>query len=195
MLETVNLAQINMPKTMKQLFVGMATVLLICAAACTPRKGSEELAAQLLKSSELQLLYAEAYAAGYRDSALRDRRPVKEVNCVVTNITPERVLPALADAYSTEFSDDELRQAISFFESEAGKAYVRSERNTIRELSGTSTEQAPEFSTFEVERIDAFAGTRVGNLILTPHSPLAELAKEKIRPKLVALFDQCRNAQ
>jgi hypothetical protein len=184
-----------MPKTIKQLFVGAAALTLICAAACTQRKGSQELAAQLLKMSQLQFLYAEAYSAGYRDGARRDRRPEKEINCAVTKITPELLLPQLADAYSTEFSDDELRQAISFFESEAGKAYVRSERNTIRSLSGTSTEQVPEFTSLEVERINAFAETRVGNLILTPHSALAESAKEKIRPQFAAIFDQCRNAQ
>jgi Uncharacterized protein conserved in bacteria (DUF2059) len=52
-----------------------------------------------------------------------------------------------------EFSDGELRQAISFFESETGQAYVRYQRNLARALSGTPAEEVPEFSPPEVERI------------------------------------------
>jgi len=184
-----------MPKTFKQVLAGAAAFVLICAAGCSPRKGSEELAAHLLKVSELHALYAEAYAAGYRDAASRDGRPEKEIVCVVTRVTPELVLPALAEAYSTEFSDDELRQAISFFESTPGRSYLQSERNVLRELRGAATEQVPDLSAPEVERIDAFAGTRVGKLIMTPHSPLAESAKGKVRPLFSALTDQCRNAR
>jgi hypothetical protein len=183
-----------MPKTFKQLFVRTTAVVLICAAGCTARKGSEELAAQLLKTSGLHVLFAEAYAAGYHDSALRERKPGKEIDCVETKITPELVLAQLTDLYSTEFSDDELRQAISFFESEAGKAYIRVEWNLMRGMTGRPTEQVPEYSPLEVERIKAFGETRIGRLIMTPHSSLAESAKEKLRPKLYEIFNQCRNA-
>lgn len=140
-------------------------------------------------------MFAEAYAAGYHDSALKDRKPEQEINCVETKITPELMLPLLTDLYSTEFSDDELRQAISFFESETGKAFIRFERNLMREMTGRPTEQVAEYSPLEVERINAFGETRIGRLIMTPHSSLAESAKEKLRPKLYAIFNQCGNAR
>ncbi|HEV2706789.1 MAG TPA: DUF2059 domain-containing protein [Pyrinomonadaceae bacterium] len=180
---------------MKQFLAGTATVVLICAAACASGKGSEELAARLLETSEMHILYAEAYAAGYRDSALRDRKPEQEIHCVVSKITPELVRPVLANAYSAEFSDDELRQAISFFESQAGRNFVRHERIVVKELSGTSTEKVPELSATEVESIDAFAATRIGKLLLTPQSPFSASVKEKLRPQLYGFFEQCGNAQ
>jgi hypothetical protein len=168
----------------------------MCAAGCAPsRKGSEALAAQLVETSGLHVIFAEAYAVGYRDSALRDGKPEKEITCVETKITPELVKALFTDVYSTEFSDDELRQAISFFESQAGKTFLRSELNLMRELTGRPTEQVPELSPLEVERINAFGETRTGKLIMTPHSPLAEASKEKLRPHLYAFFDQCKNAR
>jgi hypothetical protein len=185
-----------MRKTIKQLFVGAVTFVLLCVAGCAPpRRGSEELAAQVLMSSRLHHIFAEAYAAGYRDSALKERKLEKEINCVETKITPEMVMALLTDVYSREFSDDELRQAISFFESEAGKAYLRYDLNLMREKTGRPVEQVPEFSPLEVKRINAFAETRVGKLILTPHSPVAEAAKEKIRPQIYAFFEQCKTAR
>jgi hypothetical protein len=96
--------------------------------------------------AEIDAVYAEGYVAGYRDSALRDGRPEKEINCFANKVTPELALPALADAYSKEFSDDELRQAISFFESATGKAFVRYQRNMAKGAIGNPTEEVPKFS-------------------------------------------------
>lgn len=184
-----------MPKTIEQLFVGTAAVVLICAAGCTPRKGSEELAAQFLKTSGLHVLYAEAYVMGYRASALRDRKPEREINCVESKLNPELVLALYTDLYSAEFSDDELRQGISFFESEAGKALVRSEQNLMREQTGRPTEQVQELSPLEVERINAFGETRIGMLTMTPDSSLARSSKEKLKQKIYPIFNQCENAR
>src|SRR5687768_764540 len=125
-----------MLKTLKRLLVGAAAIVLMCTTGCAQRKGSEELAAKLLKTSDFPVLYAGGMAASFRDNARRDGKSEKEINCVVKEMTPEMMTPVLVDAYSGEFSDDELRQAISFYESEAGKAYLRSERNVLKELSG-----------------------------------------------------------
>jgi hypothetical protein len=184
-----------MLKTMKRIFVVAAAVVIMCVSACAQRKGSEELATRLLKTSDFHVLYAGGMSASLRDSALRDGKSEKEVNCVVNELTPELMLPVLVDAYSTEFSDDELRQAISFYESEAGKAYTRSERNALRELNGAPPEQLPEFSPQEVERINAFVETRIGKLMLTRPSPLAESVKKKLAPKLFAIFERCEKAK
>ena len=184
-----------MPKTMKRIFVVAAAVVITCASACAQRKGSEELADRMIKTSDFHVLYAGGMAAGFRDDAARDGKSEKEINCVVTEITPELMLPVLVDAYSTEFTDDELRQAISFYESEAGKAYVRAERNTLRELNGAPPEQLPEFSPQEVERINAFIETRLGKLMLTRPSPLAESVKKKLTPKLFPIFERCKKGK
>lgn len=184
-----------MSNTSRRVLAAAAAVALTCAAGCARRKGSEELAARLLRTAELHAVFVEAVVAGYRKDALRDGRPEKEIDCVANKLTPELVLPALADAYSIEFSDDELRQALSFFESETGKAYVRYQRNLAREMSGSPAEEVPEFSTPEVERINAFAETRIGRLILTPNSPMFATAKEELRRRVVAVFDECGGAR
>jgi hypothetical protein len=184
-----------MPKIIRQLFAGTSVLVLICAAGCAARKGSKELSERLLKAAELPAVFVEGTIAGYRNGALRDGRPEKEINCVAAKVTPELVLPALTDAYSIEFSDDELRQGISFFESDTGKAYVRYQRNLAREMSGLSTEEVPEFSPPEVARIKDFTGTRLGKLILTPNSPMFASAREKLRQQIFAIFDDCRSAK
>jgi hypothetical protein len=184
-----------MSNTIRQVLAVTATGILLCATGCARRKGSEELATRLLRASEIHVVFVEAVLAGYRKDALRDKRPEKEIDCVTTRITPELALPALANAYSIEFSDDELRQALSFFESEIGKAYVRYQRNLAREMSGTQAEQLPEFSPTEVERINAFAETRLGRLILTPNSPMFATAKEELRRQILAVLDECGKVQ
>ena len=65
----------------------------------------------------------------------------------------------------------------------------------MRELTGRQTEEVPEYSPLDVERINTFRQTRIGMLITTPQSSLAQSAKEKLRPKLYAIFDECRNAR
>ena len=180
-----------MSNTSKQVLAVAVVGILLCAAGCARRKGSEELATRLLKASEIHVVFVESVLASYRKDALRDKRPEKEINCVTTKVTPELVLPALANAYSTEFSDDELRQALSFFESQTGKAYVRYQRNLAREMSGTPAEQLPEFLPSEVERINAFAETRIGRLILTPNSPMFATSKEELRRQIFTVLDEC----
>jgi hypothetical protein len=184
-----------MPKPARQLFAGTCAIVLGCVATSALGKGSEEMAARLLRISEIHVIYAEGIAAGYRSGALKARRPEIEVNCFVTKVNPELVLPALVNAYSSEFSDNELRLAITFFESKTGRNYVRYQRIKSRHIFGTSTEKEPEFPPPEVERINAFAETRIGNLILRPNSPMSALAKEKLGPQFLAFRDLCRSAQ
>lgn len=184
-----------MPNTIRRLLAVTAAFVLICAAGCTRRKGSEELAARLLRAAEIHAVYAEGYLAGYRDNALRDGRPEREFNCVAHKLTPELVLPALANAYSMEFSDDELRQALSFFESETGKAFIRHQRNEASALVGNPTEEVPEFSPTEVERINAFTETRIGMLIMTPNSPMFAMAKVELHRQISHVLAECREAR
>lgn len=185
-----------MPKTIKQLFAGAATLLLICAAGCASGKGSKELTARLLKAAELDVAYAQGLIAGYRNSALKDGKPEKEISCVSTKITPELVRPALLHVYSAEFTDDELRQALSFFETETGKAYVLYQREVAKALNaGAAVDELPEFFPPDANRVEAFAATRIGSAILTTDSPLRAPLRDKIKSQLFAVFDQCKNAQ
>ncbi len=171
----------------------IVAVVLLCVACSAQRKGSEKLAAQLLEISGIHLIYAEGIVTGYRNSAAADKKPEKEISCFVTKITPELVLPVLASAYAVEFSDSELDSAISFFGSTTGKEYVRYQRIKSKEMFGVSTtEKAPQFSSHDLELIDSFAETRIGKLILSPHSPMSASARAALRPQLIAFRDQCK---
>jgi hypothetical protein len=185
-----------MRKIIRRLLAATAAGVLVCAAGCARRKGSEETAARLLRVAEIHAVYAEGYVAGYRDSALRDGRPQKEIDCFANKVTPELVLPALTDAYSKEFSDDELRHAISFFESETGKSFIRYQRNLAKAAIGNPTEEVPEFSPPEADRINAFVETRIGRLIMNPDSaPMFATAKAELHRQISGVITECRNAR
>src|SRR5437773_11086927 len=100
----------------------IVAVVLLCVACSAHRKGSEKLAAQLLEISGIHLIYAEGIVTGYRNSAAADKKPEKEIRCFVTKITPELVLPVLANAYAVEFSDSELIQPSPFSEAQLAKS-------------------------------------------------------------------------
>ena len=184
-----------MQKPIRRLIAGISTAAVACAATSALGKGSEELAARLLKKSEIHAIYAEGLAAGYRKGALSNGRTEKDINCFAAKVSPELVLPVLADAYSEEFSAKELAQAITFFESRLGGKYVRYQRIKSRQIYGTTTEKEPAFTPPEVERLNAFAETRIGNLMLTPNSPMSARAKEKLTPQILAFRDACGKAQ
>jgi hypothetical protein len=111
----------------------------------------------------------------------------------MTGITPDLLLPIVQSAYAAEFSADELGQAISFYESETGKTYVRNERIKARNMLGMSTETAPEYSSSEEERIVAFESTRIGQVIVAQHSTVSDAVRDKARPLLFKIFRDCEN--
>jgi hypothetical protein len=139
-------------------------------------------------------MYIEGVAAGYYDISLRDGKPEKEIKCVMAKITPEFALPILAPVYATEFTDDELRQAISFFQTKVGKDFVRSQRKVI-ELRGASDQTEPNWSAAEWKEMDAFAATHFGAQIMNQQTAIAAASREKLRPHLYSVFDQCQNAK
>ena len=189
------------PDTIKRFFVGAVGLALICLGGCTQAHSSKKIvtqktvATQLVEKSEIHLVFAQSYALGYRDGALNKGQPEKEIDCIVTKITPELMIPLLADAFDKKCSDDELRQAISFFESETGKTYIRNEKIRMKLVLGISTEEPPAYSRSDEDRIVAFEQTLVGKLITAQDNSLREALKESIRPKLFAMFDQCKKAQ
>lgn len=193
----------EMPDTaIKQLLIGAVALVLICLSGCTQAHSSKKvvteknLAAQLVETSEIHIVFAQSYAFGYRDSALNNGQPEKEIDCIVTQITPELMMPLLADVFDKKCSDDELRQqAIKFYESETGKTYIRNEKMKMKLVLGMSTEEPPEYSRSDEDRIVAFEQTLVGKLVTSQDKSLREALKEAIRPKLFAIIDQCKKAQ
>ncbi len=73
---------------------------------CTPDRKSETVASRFVQVSEAHFVYASATAAGYRDNALNRGTPEKEINCVLTKITPDLVLPVIAEALSGKRSSN-----------------------------------------------------------------------------------------
>ena len=189
----------RIPAINNYLIAGTVLITLIYLGACTQEKGKNKeprkAAIQFIEAGELHMIYAEAMAAGYRERALRGPTPEKKVNCIVTKITPEMVLPFIADAFAMECSDDELRQATSFFESETGKTYVRYERMRVKEIIGMSTEEPPEYSPSEEEGIVAFEQSHVGKLVTAPDSSIRGVMREKLDPQFNDFYEQCKNVQ
>ena len=195
----------KMPDIVKLLFVGTGTLAVICWGGCTQNDGSRkaatqsvktsEVATQFVKIAEIHVVFAQSYAAGYRDEALNHASSEKEINCVMTEITPELMLPVLATAFAMKCSDDELQQAISFYESDTGKTYMRTERMRVKAMLGMSTEVPPEYSPSDEERIVTFEQTRVGKLVTTQDDGLRAVVREATQPQLVSIFKQCKNAQ
>ena len=191
----------KIPDTIKQAFVVTVAFVLICLSGCAKVNGSKEvvtqknLATQFVEKSETHIVFAQAHAFGFRDAALRNGQPAREVDCIVSKITPELVLPLLADVFDQKCSDDELRQAISFYESETGKTYVRNERMKVQLMLGASTEEPPEYSPSDEDRIVAFEQTKVGKLMTSEVASLREALKQSMRPQLLAIFQQCKKAK
>ena len=176
-----------------QLKVLTTAFLVLFASGCARDKPSEDLAGRLMKQSEIHVLFATAYAAAHRDRATRDQKPEKEIRCVTTRITPEFMLPLVQGAYAAQFSEEELRQAISFYETETGRTYVRNEGIKVRNMLGLSTEAVPEYSESDVQRIMTFEGTRIGQIIVAQHSPVSDAVREQARPLLFKIFRECEN--
>ena len=189
--------------TNKNLFAIAVVLILIWLGACTQDKKSRNAATQppatrnaatqVVETAQLHVTFAEATAAGYRDSALRQGAPEKEINCVMSKITPEFGLPVLAKAYGDRCSDDELQEAILFFQSETGKTYIRNERMRVKVMLGMSTEEPPQYSPGEEDDIVAFEETKVGKLVTSQDPSIREEVREIMRPQLIAIFDQCKN--
>lgn len=177
------------------LIAATAMLILIYLSACREGKEPPKVATQFVESAQLHEVYAEAFAAGYRKQALTSSMSDKRVNCMVSKITPQMVLPLLAESFATVCSDDELRQAISFIESETGKTWVRYERMRVKEMIGMSTEEPPEYSPSEEERLVSFAETCAGKLVTFQDSSISALMREKTDAPFIAFDEQCKNAQ
>lgn len=187
--------------TIKQFFTGAVALVLICLGGCTRANSSKEvvtqknLATQLVEKSEIHLVFAQSYVYGFRDAALKQGQPEKEVDCIVSQITPELMLELLADVFDKKCSDDELRQAIKFYESGTGQTYIRNERMKAKLVLGISTEEPQAYSASDEDRIVAFEKTLVGKLVTAQDNSIREAVKETIKPKLLAIFGQCKKAQ
>jgi hypothetical protein len=172
----------------KALIAGVS--LLVCATAWS--KGSEKLAIQLLEASDIPRMYAEGIVASYKKDGAKKKEPEAEIKCFSDKVTAKLVLMPLAAGYSKEFSDEEMKQAVSFFESGSGKKFVRYQRVKVREFFGEPpTEKLPEFSEADLKLVDTFSDTRVGKLMLAPGSPMSATAKEILMPELKALRTRC----
>lgn len=191
----------KIPDTIKQIFVGTAALVLICLGGCTRASSSKEvvtqksLATQLVEKSEIHVVFAQSYVYGFRDAALKQGQPEKEVDCIVSQMTPELMLPLLADVFAKKCSDDELRQAIKFYESETGKTYIRIEKMKAKLILGLLTEEPPAYSQSDEDRIVAFEQTTVGKLVTSQDNSIRESVKETIKPKLLAIFGQCKKSR
>lgn len=178
-------------------FVFIVVLALLCGCssrkAATPVVKSSEVAAQLVKVSEIDAVFATSYAAGYRDNASNRAKSEKEISCVMTQITPELMLPVLANALDRKCSQDELQQGIAFYQSDTGKTYVRYEWMKVNVMLGMSTEGPPAYSSSDEDRIVAFEQTCVGKLTTSQDLSLRGAVKEAMTPKLYAIFDQCKN--
>ncbi|HXQ73274.1 MAG TPA: DUF2059 domain-containing protein [Pyrinomonadaceae bacterium] len=187
--------------TIKQFFAWAVALVLICLGGCARVNSSKEvvtqknLATQLVEKSEIHVVFAQSYVYGFRDAALNQGQPEKEVDCIVKQITPELMLPLLANVFDKKCSDDELRQAIKFYESETGKTYVRIEKIKAKLILGIATEEPPAYSQSDEDRIVAFEQTLVGKLVTSQDNSIREEVKETIKPKLLAIFGQCKKAQ
>lgn len=173
--------------------VATAMFPLLCRGGSAQEKDST--ATQFVKISELHLIYAMGTVKGFSVKASENGTPKKEINCVTAKITPELLLPPLAEAFATHFSDEELRQAISFFETEIGQAYNRNELMRVKAMFGLSTEQPRAYSASEEERIIAFEESKVGKAMVGPNSAVRAEARAKIGSRLMMVFAQCKSAK
>jgi Uncharacterized protein conserved in bacteria (DUF2059) len=154
--------------------------------------GSEQLATRLLEASSMNSIYQQGFLAGYRKSTAGSNERARESACFVSKVTPQLTLQALAAGYAKEFSDQELRAALSFYESNAGKKYAQYQRVKSSEMLGVnSKEQEPELSARDLEVIGAFLETRIGKLILGTNSPMSATARTILKPQLESFRDQC----